>query len=83
MTDPPIVARRASGREARRAERSRPLPDHLRPVRPGMQSGRYLPLGEGDIRQIHETALRLLAEVGLGDATPSGSRDHAPAQVAP
>jgi trimethylamine--corrinoid protein Co-methyltransferase len=72
LTDAPIVARRASGREARRAERSRPLPDHLRPVRPGMQSGRYLPLSDDDIRQIHETALRLLAEVGLADATESG-----------
>src|SRR5580765_3851486 len=72
LTDPPIVARRGSGREARRAERSRPLPDHLRPVKPGMQSGRYLPLSDSDIKQIHETALRLLAEVGLGDAIESG-----------
>ena len=29
---------------ARRAQRAGPLPDHLRPVRPGMDSGRYLPL---------------------------------------
>ena len=72
MTDAPIVARRASGRDARRAERSGPLPDHLRPVRPGMPSGRYHPLSDSDVNQIHQTALRLLAEVGLGDATESG-----------
>ena len=72
MTDAPIVARRASGREARRAERSRPLPDHLRPVQPGMLSGRYQPLTESEVGLIHGTALRLLAEVGLADATESG-----------
>ncbi len=37
-----------------------------------MPSGRYQPLSPGDVQQIHHTALRLLAEVGLADATPSG-----------
>ena len=37
-----------------------------------MPSGRYQPLSQGDIEQIHGTALRLLAEVGLADATESG-----------
>ena len=68
----PQTARRPSGRDARRAQRSGPLPDHLRPVRPGMQSGRFQPLTQHGIAQIHETALRLLAEVGLADATESG-----------
>jgi len=72
VSDGPIVARRPSGRDARRAERAGPLPDHLRPVRPGMTSGRYRPLSDSDVEQIHQTALRLLAEVGLGDATDSG-----------
>ena len=72
MTEAPIVARRPSGRDARRAERAGPLPDHLRPVRPGMTSGRYRPLSDSDVEQIHQTALRLLAEVGLGDATETG-----------
>jgi trimethylamine---corrinoid protein Co-methyltransferase len=72
VTNAPIVARRPSGRDARRAERSGPLPDHLRPVRPGMPSGRYRPLSEGDVQLIHQTALRLLSEVGLADATESG-----------
>ena len=72
MTNAPIVTRRGSGRDARRAERSGPLPEHLRPVRPGMPSGRYRPLSDSDVNQIHQTALRLLAEVGLADATDSG-----------
>ncbi|HVO06796.1 MAG TPA: trimethylamine methyltransferase family protein, partial [Burkholderiaceae bacterium] len=72
MSNAPIVARRPSGRDARRAERAGPLPDHLRPVRPGMTSGRYRPLTDGDVQKIHHTALRLLSEVGLADATPSG-----------
>ena len=72
MSEGPTVTRRPSGRDARRAERAAPLPDHLRPVRPGMSSGRYQPLSPQDIEQIHATALRLLAEVGLADATESG-----------
>ena len=71
MTQNPHVPRR-SGREARRAQRTGPLPEHLRPVRPGMPSGRYRPLSDGDIGQIHRTALRLLAEIGLADAPDSG-----------
>ncbi|MBM4219307.1 MAG: trimethylamine methyltransferase family protein [Gammaproteobacteria bacterium] len=72
MSETTPRCRRPPGREARRAERSGPLPDHLRPVRPGMPSGRYQPLTQSDIEQIHRTALRLLAEVGLADATDSG-----------
>lgn len=68
--DPP--RRRSSAREERRTARQGPLPEHLRPVRPGLEGGRYLPLSEGDIRKVHETALRLLAEVGLADAPQSG-----------
>ena len=65
-------ARRPSGRDARRAQRSGPLPEHLRPVRPGMPSGRFQPLTQAGVEQIHQTALRLLWEVGLGDATDTG-----------
>ncbi|MGI9246993.1 MAG: trimethylamine methyltransferase family protein [Steroidobacteraceae bacterium] len=72
MTDTPSPGRRPSGRDARRAQRAAPLPDHLRPVRPGMPSGRYQPLSPADVEQIHRTALRLLAEVGLADAPESG-----------
>ncbi len=37
-----------------------------------MEAGRYQPLTRTDIEQIHRTALRLLAEVGLADAPESG-----------
>ncbi len=63
---------RRGGREARRAMRAAPLTDDVRPVRPGMEGGRYRPLDEADILKVHRTALRLLAEVGLADAPPSG-----------
>ncbi len=72
MSDCPTKARRPSSRDARRALRAGPLPDNLRPVWPGMSSGRYRPLSEADVLAIHRTALRLLAEVGLADAPPSG-----------
>ena len=69
MTDTPTPARRPSGRDARRAQRAGPLPDHLRPVKPGMESGRYQPLSPDDVQKIHRTALRLLSEVGLSART--------------
>ncbi len=74
MTTQSSTARRPSGRDLRRAQRAAPLPDHLRPVMPGMQSGRYRPLSETDVLAIHRTALRLLSEVGLADAPESGVR---------
>jgi trimethylamine--corrinoid protein Co-methyltransferase len=37
-----------------------------------MLGGRFLPLSEADVLAIHRTALRLLSEVGLADATPTG-----------
>jgi trimethylamine---corrinoid protein Co-methyltransferase len=59
-------------RDARRAMRAAPLPDNLKPVHPGMEGGRYRPLSDEDVLKIHRTALRLLEEVGLADAPPSG-----------
>ena len=52
--------------------RAAPLPEGLRPVRPGMEGGHYRPLADEDVLRIHHAALRLLAEVGLADAPPSG-----------
>ena len=65
-------ARRAGGRAARRAARAAPLPPELRPVRPGLEGGSYRPLGEADMKRIHETALRALEEIGMADAPRSG-----------
>ena len=39
---------RGGARDARRAARSAPLPDSLRPVRPGMNGGAYKALSDAD-----------------------------------
>jgi trimethylamine--corrinoid protein Co-methyltransferase len=52
--------------------RAAPLPDNLKPVHPGMEGGRYRLLSDEEVLKIHRTALRLLEEVGLADAPPSG-----------
>ncbi|MGD0490461.1 MAG: trimethylamine methyltransferase family protein [Steroidobacteraceae bacterium] len=63
---------RGGARAARRAARMAPLPDSLRPVRPGMTGGRYKPLSDADVLRIHHAALDVLENIGLADATPSG-----------
>ena len=63
--------RRSGGREARRELRSQPLADDIRPVRPGLQGGRYKPLTDEDVLRIHRAALQVLEEVGFGQAIPT------------
>ena len=63
---------RTGGRAARRAARAQALPDHKRPVRPGMSGGTYNPMTDAEVRRIHETALDALEKIGLADAPPSG-----------
>jgi trimethylamine--corrinoid protein Co-methyltransferase len=63
---------RSGGRAARRAARAAPLPDHLRPVRPGMSGGTYNPLSTHDVLRIHTAALDALQTIGLANAPPSG-----------
>ncbi len=67
---PPREARgrRGGGREARLAQRAAPLPDFLRPARPGVAGGRYKPLGDADVKRLHRAALQVLARTGIGDA---------------
>lgn len=65
-------AGRSGGRNARRAARAAALPDHLRPVRPGMESTALKLLSQTDMEQIHQTALTALEEIGLADAPKSG-----------
>ena len=73
MDDTPYsTVRRPGGREARRALRAAPLAEAMRPVRPGLEGGRYAPLSEADIGRIHGAALDLLETVGLADAPPTG-----------
>ena len=64
-------SRRSGGREARRAMRAAPLADDVRPIRPGLEGGRYKPLGQGDLDRIHEAVLTLLETVGFANAIPS------------
>lgn len=63
---------RSGGRAARRAARATSLPDHLRPVRPGLEGGRYNPLTDAEVQRIHTAALDALETIGLADAPPSG-----------
>ncbi len=66
MEEPRSVRR---GRSARTAARTAATPE-VNPAPPGQRGGRYAPLTEADIRAIYDTALRLLAELGVGEATP-------------
>lgn len=67
-----ISPSRSGGRAARRAARATALPDHLRPIRSGMEGGTYKPLTDIQMDAIHEAALTALETIGLADAPPSG-----------
>lgn len=66
MTDATEPARR-SGRSARVAAR-KAGPVSAAP--PGQAGGAYRPLTDGQIKAIYDTALRLLAELGMGECPP-------------
>jgi trimethylamine--corrinoid protein Co-methyltransferase len=68
---PARSAGRAGGRAARRELRSQPLADDIRPVRGGLTGGRFTPLTDADVRKIHNAALRVLEEIGFGQAIPT------------
>lgn len=65
----PTNVRRGGGRSARVAARTAAAPE-VNPAPPGQRGSRYAPLTETGIRAIYETALRLLAELGMGEAPP-------------
>ena len=69
MSQRPV--RRMGGRAARRQARTSALPSSLKPVNPGLESGRFLPLLEHELEAIHEQVLKVLEEIGLADAIPS------------
>ena len=62
---------RRGARAALIAKRKAPLPNELRPVRPGLEGGRYRLLSDADIQKIHHAALEILATIGLGGAIPT------------
>ncbi len=64
MSDPSSAPRRA-GRRARLAKRA--APPKVNPAPAGPPGGQYRPLDDADLRNIYQTALRLLAELGMGD----------------
>ena len=65
------VEGRRGGRAARRALRAAPPPRDKRPVRPGLEGGRYRPLSEADAARVHRAALEVLETIGLADPIPS------------
>ena len=66
------TARRHGGRAARQAERAAPLAEALRPIRPGLEGGRFEPLDPAGVARIHEAALAALETIGFANAPPSG-----------
>ncbi|HIN17674.1 MAG TPA: hypothetical protein EYM68_07205, partial [Gammaproteobacteria bacterium] len=67
----PTESRRMGGRAGRHLLRNTPVPVDERPVKPGQRGGRYQPLTEIEIQQIHHAVLDVLAEIGLANAIPS------------
>lgn len=60
------------GRKARLAQRAaKPVID---PCPPGQRGGTYRPLSDADLKAIYDTALRLLADLGMGEV-PARLRD--------
>ena len=57
--------RSTGGRQARLAQRA--APPAVNPAPPGQVGGAYRPLSESDLKAIYDTALRLLAELGMGE----------------
>lgn len=53
-------------RDAMRAKRS--APPNVNPCPPGPAGGQYRPLTDTQIQQIYQSALRILAELGMGEA---------------
>ena len=43
------MAKRAGGRQARKAQRAAPLAQDMKPVRPGERGGRYHPFSDKDL----------------------------------
>jgi len=63
----PMAARAGRGRLARLAARQ--APGRSLAVRPGLSGGSYRPLGDADIERIHRTALEVLENIGMAEAT--------------
>ncbi len=60
------MAGRRHGSAGMRARRAAPAP--INPCPPGQRGGGYRPLDDGQVAAVVDTALRILDEIGLGDA---------------
>ena len=58
--------RRGGSRAAMKAKRSKP--PAINPAPAGPVGGQYRPLTDTQVKQIYDTSLRMLAELGMGDA---------------
>ncbi|WP_299923419.1 trimethylamine methyltransferase family protein [uncultured Pelagimonas sp.] len=72
MTAPPPKTRRA-GRKARLQARA--APPKVNPAAPGQIGGAYTPLSATEMQAIFQTALRLLAELGMGEVPDRLAQD--------
>ncbi len=59
---------RSASRRSRNSGERAPL---ARPISPGMRGGRYKPFTDAEVLRIHALVLKLLAELGLSQITPS------------
>ena len=66
--DEPKKLRRGGGRAARVTARA--AAPEVNPAAPGQRGGQYRPLTGAQIQAIYDTALRLLADLGMGTAPP-------------
>ena len=65
------VRKKGGGRAARHALRAESAKDKkFNPVRPGMSGGKYKPLTDEEVIKVHNTALDVLEQIGMGKATP-------------
>jgi len=71
MIDTPRKRSRRGGgsRKAMQARRSKP--PAINPAPPGPVGGQYRPLSDTQVQQIYDTSLRMLAELGMGEAPPA------------
>ena len=63
--------RRGAGRAARIAERTSALAEELRPVRPGIEGGKFNVLSDSEVELINESILVVLERIGLTNPTES------------
>ena len=66
MSEKPRRRRGGGSRAAMLARRSKP--PAITPAPAGPVGGQYRPLTEAQVQQIYETSLRMLAELGMGEA---------------